>query len=110
MSEYKNGDRVRVVIESTLTGQELGWVLTDRGRYNVGHFGVTEIEVIPAPFVLPAKRWAQVVDDLGILWTRKSLDGFGPYEWYNLAGVGNISRDLLARKGLRVISEGISDE
>jgi hypothetical protein len=110
MSEIKVGDRVRVVIESTLTGQELDWVLTDRGRYNVGHFGVTEIEVIAPLFVLPTKRWAQVVDDLGILWTRKSLDGFGPYEWYNLAGVGNISRDLLARKGLRVISEGVDDE
>jgi hypothetical protein len=125
MVEVKVGDRVRIVFEDEVEEVGISGFITvvAGGRYisgsgnyaeaqswAAGKYGVVSIEVIPPPFVLPTKRWAQVVDDLGILWTRKSLDGFGPYEWYNLAGVGNISRDLLARKGLRVISEGVDDE
>jgi hypothetical protein len=104
MSEIKVGDRVRVVIESTLTGQELDWVLTDRGRYNVGHFGVTEIEVIAPLFVLPTKRWAQVTDN-GVLWTLADLG-----MWVNLHGDGRHATKLTESSHLRLISEGVDDE
>jgi hypothetical protein len=111
MTKPQEGDLVRIVTEGVVayTHPEGGVILENHYEYFPNDEGVISIEVITPPFVLPTKRWAQVVDDLGILWTRKSLDGFGPYEWYNLAGVGNISRDLLARKGLRVISEGVSE-
>jgi hypothetical protein len=107
MSEVKVGERVRVVIEATLTGQELDWVLTDHGRYNVGYFGVTKIEVIPELFVLPTKRWAQVVDGFGYLWTLSSDE---PDVWYSLAGNSLGRGGLLERSGIRVISEGVDDE
>jgi hypothetical protein len=105
-------ERLRIVIEATLTGQELDWVLTDRGRYKVGNYGVTEIEVIPAPFVLPTKRWAQVVDSQNFLWTRVHQEDELSihYQWVSLGGKIVPSWKLLKLSGLRVVSEGILDD
>jgi hypothetical protein len=97
-------ERVRIVIEATLTGQELDWVLTDHGRYNVGHFGVIQIEAIEPPFVLPTKRWAQVADGMHSFWTYS-----GPGEWRNFDGDRLGVRELLQRPGLRVISDGVDE-
>jgi hypothetical protein len=106
MSEPKVGDRVRVVIEAKLSGQQLDWVLTDHGRYKVGNYGVTEIEVIHAPFVLPTKRWAQVSEFARHqFWTYSGVN-----EWRNLDGARLTNNELLERSGLRVISEGVKDE
>jgi hypothetical protein len=112
MSEVKVGDRVRVVIEadvleaSNFDGDGImleGWSFVPP----VGELGVVSIEVIPAPFVLPTKRWAQVVDGFDDLWTRDALK---PHDWYSLLGDSLGSGKLIERGGLRVISEGVDDE
>jgi hypothetical protein len=109
MSTPKVGERVPVVIEATLSGQQLDWVLTDHGRYKVGNYGVTEIEIVAAPFVLPTKRWAQVSKDNKSLWTQTAEFGMTPV-WVDLDGETLFEHELMKLSGLRVISEGVDDE
>jgi hypothetical protein len=111
MSEVKAGDRVRVVIEDYVAyAYEDGDIDIDTnesGSYRIGGPGVVSIEVIQPPFVLPTKRWAQVVDSYGYLWT---LGADNPGVWYALTGYSLGSGGLIEREGLRVISEGLDDE
>jgi hypothetical protein len=110
MSEVKVGDRVRVIIEDYVCGvdEDDGEIdLDEGGSYLMGSGNVVSIEVIPAPFVLPTKRWAQVVDGFGYLWTLSSDE---PDIWYSLAGNSLGRGGLLERSGIRVISEGVDDE
>jgi hypothetical protein len=112
MSEYKNGDRVRIVVEGNFIdadGEGFTFVVDDgwRDYCEVGSQGVVSVEVIPPPFVLPTKRWAQVVDGFGYLWTLSSDE---PDVWYSLAGNSLGRGGLLERSGIRVISEGVDDE
>jgi hypothetical protein len=115
MSEVKVGDRVRVVIEGTVRDVYSAEIVLD-GEWGipfVGEQGVVSIEVIPKPFVLPTKRWAQVVDDAGMLWTREYLENDDHREWISIGGCHRDPEDMLggwAKLPLRVISEGIDDE
>jgi hypothetical protein len=109
-SGFEVGDRVRVVIEDVVVYVELdGTMGLDGGTYfNVdGEEGVVSIEVIPKPFVLPTRKWAQVTDGFGYLWTLSSDE---PDVWYSLAGNSLGRGGLLERSGIRVISEGVDDE
>jgi hypothetical protein len=119
MSTPKVGDRVRVVIEGEVDlVDDDGWRRISGGRttFIEGMGGVVSIEVIPAPFVLPTKRWAQVVDNNGMLWTRQALDSeeksYRPSlpQWFNSVGANVSSAYLLCSWSLRVISEGVDDE
>ena len=107
----KVGDRVRVVIEGEVHHVTQDGFLDVAGVYyssELGKYGVVSIEVIPVPFVLPTKRWAQVIDEEENLWTRRSLDNPDFQEWVDLEGHKSSSEDLLLSSGLRVISEGAS--
>ena len=112
MSKVSVGDRVRVVIEDVVcyVNKEDGSLsLHATVDIRVGEFGVVSIEVIEPPFVLPTKRWAQVVDNFGNLWTLTKSSGFS--EWISLQG--SMARSVLAMEGcagLRIISEGVDDE
>jgi hypothetical protein len=119
MSEVKVGDRVRVVIEGEVHHVTQDGFLDVAGVYyssELGGYGVVSIEAIPEPFVLPTKRWAQVVDKEGWLWTRQStaedeLTGLPtPPHWFNAIGRGIDSSYLIQLPGLRIISEGVDDE
>lgn len=115
MSTPKVGDRVRVVIEGEVDlVDDDGWgrILGDRTMFIEGMGGVVSIEVIAPPFVLPKKRWAQVVDGEDTLWTRAFLEynDDGSPEWCSLLGTRASSDWLIIQQGLRVISEGVSDE
>jgi hypothetical protein len=128
MSEVKVGDRVRVIIEGEVNHVTQDGFLDVAGVYyssELGGYGVVSIEVIPAPFVLPTKMWAQVWDkgtgtvmDVGTLWTRRHLDGDRIEglpegmndEWFSDDYLELSSEHLLELPGLRVISEGVDDE
>jgi len=112
MSTPKVGDRVRVVIEDTVyINRDGSFSLSATVDIRVGEFGVVSIEVIEQPFVLPTKLWAQVLDSVGQLWTRKYLDESVNPEWANLSGSYLSSKRLRESRGaLRVISEGVDDE
>jgi len=108
----KVGDRVRIVIED-----EVHWVvggevaLTNFNQlYLVGERGTVSIEVIEPLFVLPTKRWAQVLDAGGVLWTRVYQDNIHLEEWNGFSGDVTSSEWLRGQSGLRVISEGVDDE
>jgi hypothetical protein len=117
MVDVKVGDRVRVVIESKVLylepNGEIGlesthWIEEDQT-------GVVSIEVIAPLFVLPTKRWAQVMDNDGVLWTRQALDSEEKTDrpslpqWFNSVGA-NVSNDyLLCSWSLRIISEGVDE-
>jgi len=111
MTEPKVGDRVRIVIEDEVVWvSPLDGALETRSTVQllVGEVGCVSIEVIPPPFVLPTKRWAQVMDGVGCLWTRRWKD-FDGDEWASLGG-GLLSSSYLNRlSGLRVISEGVEE-
>jgi hypothetical protein len=108
VSAPKVGDRVRVVIEDSVYGMGAGGTIgIDAGWFRADLPGVVSIEVIEPPFVLPTKRWAQVVDGFGYLWTLSSDE---PDVWYSLAGNSLGRGGLLERSGIRVISEGVDDE
>jgi hypothetical protein len=109
MSEYKNGDRLRIVVEGNFIdadGEGFTFVVDDgwRDYCEVGSQGVVSVEVIPPPFVLPTKRWAQVTDN-GVLWTLTHLG-----IWVNLHGNGRHATKLTESSHLRVVSEGVDDE
>jgi hypothetical protein len=110
MSTPKVGDRVRVVIEDTIDSiDECGAIfLASVCRWaQEGVQCVVSIEVIPEPFVLPTKRWAQVLDCAGNLWT---LPSPGWVTWLPLDKIGWIrERDLMTLAPLRVISEGVDE-
>jgi ribosomal protein L21E len=107
MSEFKVGDRVKIVIEDFVRH------VSDEGHIQVdatvdimaGDSGVVSIEVIQPPFVLPTKKWAQVVGDSGELWTRVSS-----IIWCRLDGMELLNEELSTFSGLRVLSEGVDDE
>jgi hypothetical protein len=117
MSEVKVGDRVRVVIEDVVRH------VSDEGHIQVeatvdimvGDSGVVSIEVIAPLFVLPTKRWAQVVDNDGMLWTRQALDSEEKPDrpslpqWFNSVGANVSSAYLLCSWSLRIISEGVDE-
>jgi hypothetical protein len=107
MSEVKVGDRVRVVIEDSVYGMGAGGTIgIDAGWFRADLPGVVSIEVIPEPFVLPTKRWAQVVDGEGFLWTRHTHG-----DWWTSTGHWDSGERLITQRGpLRVISEGVGDE
>jgi hypothetical protein len=111
MSEVKVGDRVRITTESEVISVYSDGAIAISGNlraYQVGRTaGVVSIEVIAPLFVLPTKRWAQVVDGFGYLWTLSSDE---PDVWYSLAGNSLGRGGLLERSGIRVISEGLDDE
>jgi hypothetical protein len=118
MSEVKVGDRVRVVIEADVleaSNFDGDGIMLEAWNYvpPVGVCGVVSIEVIEPPFVLPTKRWAQVVDDAGMLWTREYLDNDDHREWISInGGTHRNSEDMLggwAKLPLRVISEGVDE-
>jgi hypothetical protein len=114
MSEVKVGDRVRVVIEADVleaSNFDGDGIMLEAWNYvpPVGVCGVVSIEVIPAPFVLPTKRWAQVSKDSKSLWTQTAEFGMTPV-WVDLDGETLFEHELMKLSGLRVISEGISDE
>jgi hypothetical protein len=109
MSEFKVGDRVKIVIEDFICGvdEDDGEIdLDEGGSYLMGSGNVVSIEVIPAPFVLPTKRWAQVVDGEGFLWTRHTNG-----DWWTSTGHWDSGERLITQRGpLRIISEGVDDE
>lgn len=110
MSAPKVGDRVRIVVEGevAVAGWEGRWVDVGDSRFVIGEDGVVSIEVIPEPFVLPTKRWAQIVDGLGNLWTRVELSDESPIPWINTLDGYYTSDDKISQfSGLRVISEGV---
>jgi hypothetical protein len=111
MSKVKVGDRVRVVVEGTVQNITLNEHVQVCGVYYYFDenykVGLVSIEVIEPPFVLPNKKWAQVVDGFGYLWTLSSDE---PDIWYSLAGNSLGRGGLLERSGIRVISEGVDDE
>lgn len=120
MSKAKVGDRVRVVIEDEVihVSNDESVVLKTGQVYAIGWDEVVSIDVIPPPFVLPTKRWAQVlrepkVDHSEILWTRRWCDDEPQYrvdeQWFNDFGGGSSSADLINLAGLRVISEGVDE-
>lgn len=105
MSAPKVGDRVRVVIEGRVSAVGTTWVEINEDFHIQNDVGsIVSIEVIEPPFVLPTKRWAQVTAD-GELWTLTALG-----MWVNLHGKGRHATKLIESSGLRVISEGVSDE
>jgi hypothetical protein len=111
MSEVKVGDRVRIVVEGNFIdadGEGFTFVVDDgwRDYCEIGSQGVVSVEVIAPLFVLPTKRWAQVVDSYGYLWT---LGADNPGVWYALTGYSLGSGGLIEREGLRVISEGVDE-
>jgi hypothetical protein len=63
--------------------------------------------ILPTPtFVLPTKRWAQVLDGEGFLWTRHTNG-----DWWTSTGHWNLGERLITQcRPLHVISEGIDDE
>ena len=106
----KVGDRVRVVIEADVLE---AWRFSADGLAleewsympPVGVCGVVSIEVIAPPFVLPTKRWAQVVDVLGkTLYTRVE-NGM----WRDIDGLAYFDYEMYETPGLRVISEGVDE-
>jgi hypothetical protein len=118
MSEVKVGDRVRVVIEADVleaSNFDGDGIMLEAWNYvpPVGVCGVVSVEVIPAPFVLPTKMYAQVIGSDGYLWTRMvPAPSKLEFVW---AGLGTPSlwatdENLLGDSGLRVISEGVDDE
>jgi len=126
MSEVKVGDRVRIVFEDEVEEVGISGFITvvAGGRYisgsgnyaeaqclAAGKYGVVSIEVISEPFVLPRKRWAQVVDSQNFLWTRVHPEDELSihYQWVSLGGKIIPSWKLLKLSGLRVISEGVDE-
>lgn len=108
----KIGDRVRVVIETEVleTGMEdlSGW-LRLHGWMRVppvGYLGIVSIEVIQPPFVLPTKRYAQVLSGGDQLWT---LGANRSFDWKDCNGQRLRDDELLQLSALRVISEGVSE-
>jgi hypothetical protein len=114
VSAPKVGDRVRVVIEDSVYGMGAGGTIgIDAGWFRADLPGVVSIEVIAPLFVLPTKRWAQVSDDAGMLWTRQHLDNDDHREWISIGGSHRDSEEMFggwAKLPLRVISEGVGDE
>jgi hypothetical protein len=113
MSEYKNGDRVRIVVEGNFIdadGEGFTFVVDDgwRDYCEIGSQGVVSVEVIPQPFVLPTKRWAQVLDGDNVLWTLTD-ETTRVSEWLSLQGSLLYGYQLLERPRLRVISEGVDE-
>jgi hypothetical protein len=111
MSKVKVGDRVRVVIEDYVCGvdEDDGEIdLDEGGSYLMAHGNVVSIEVITPPFVLPTKRWAQVLDGDNVLWTLTD-ETTRVSEWLSLQGSLLYDYQLLERPRLRVISEGIDE-
>jgi hypothetical protein len=107
MSKVKVGDRVKIVIEDDVIYVEPdGTVVLDGGSFcwQVGKNGLVSIEVIDPPFVLPTKKWAQVVGDSGELWTRISS-----IIWCRLDGMELLNEELSTFRGLRVLSEGVEE-
>jgi hypothetical protein len=117
MVDVKVGDRVRVVIEDYVAyvyeDGDIDIDTNDSGSYRIGELGLVSIEVIAPLFILPTKRWAQVVDDAGMLWTREYLDNDDHREWISInGGTHRNSADMLggwAKLPLRVISEGVDE-
>jgi hypothetical protein len=111
MSKVKVGDRVKIVIEDDVIYVEPdGTVVLDGGSscWQVGKNGLVSIEVIAPPFVLPTKRWAQVLDGDNVLWTLTD-ETTRVSEWLSLQGSLLYGYQLLERPRLRVISEGIDE-
>jgi hypothetical protein len=105
MSKVKVGDRVRIVIEREVSSAKGGWIgIEGCGHFREEEFGVVSIEVIQPPFVLPTKKWAQVVGDSGELWTRISS-----IIWCRLDGMELLNEELSTFRGLRVLSEGVEE-
>jgi hypothetical protein len=61
--------------------------------------------IIAPLFILPTKKWAQVLDVDGRLWTLFS-DG----RWFSLPMNWMTTNHLAKVYGLRIISEGVDDE
>jgi hypothetical protein len=116
MSKVKVGDRVRVVVEGTVQNITLNEHVQVCGVYYYFDenykVGLVSIEVIEPPFVLPNKKWAQVVDSQNLLWTRVHPEDELSihYQWVSVGGKIIPSWKLLKLSGLRVISEGVDDE
>jgi hypothetical protein len=109
VSAPKVGDRVRVVIEADVleaSNFDGDGIMLEGWNYvpPVGVCGVVSIEVIEPPFVLPTKRWAQVLDKEGTLWTLH-----GELWWSRLGEVAKADH-FATVSGLRIISEGVDDE
>lgn len=113
MNEMKAGDYIRIVVEGEVA-QMFGDGYTKVSGTNyppVGKCGVVSIEVISPPFVLPTKRWAQVLDGEH-LWTRVGLDTDDFLPWLVAGGDWACTNTELLEyvSRLRVISEGVEDE
>lgn len=116
MTRAKVGDHVRGVTEGkVLHIGANGWLgLDNNGALPpVGETGVVSIEVLPKPFVMPTKRFAQVIEgDLRgmwyVLWTRPYPDA-DDGSWTNSEGDMISNADLLTRPNIRVISEGVDE-
>jgi hypothetical protein len=104
MTAPKVGDRVRVVLEGTVqqvAGSRV--TLADKDFYFPGK-DVVSIEVIEPPFVIPTKKWAQVVSGSGDLFTRMS-DNL----WRDIDGLSYANWEMDDIPGLRVISDGVDE-
>jgi hypothetical protein len=104
MSIPKVGDRVKVTVEGVLTEtprNEQIWLEGGLIEYTEGVLLVS-IGVITPPFVLPTKKWAQVLDVSGRLWTRDL-----PGVWWSMTGNSRLPQELEKFRGLRIISEGV---
>jgi hypothetical protein len=114
MSKVKVGNWVRVVIEDYVCGvdEDDGEIdLDEGGSYLMGSGNVVSIEAIPAPFVLPKKRWAQVLAGKTRLWTLGYDAELRETRWFDFHGYFITDEELLGYKdlGLRIISEGVDE-
>jgi hypothetical protein len=114
MIKPQEGDLVRIVTEGVVayTHPEGGVILENHYEYFPDDEGVISIEVITPPFVLPTKRFAQVVENytaggMETVWTLETPLGSARAFWYNINGYRLFSEDLLKRDGLFIIREGV---
>ena len=109
MSKFKVGDRVRVVIEGRVSAVGTTWVEINEDFHIQNDVGsIVSIEVIEPPFVLPTKKYAQVVSRDGVLFTLlpTRLSGLC---WKSEDGAWMRTAVLEAQTDMRTISEGIDE-
>jgi hypothetical protein len=112
MRTPKEGDLVKLVVEGLLSKNSVVKGIDSKLFLStLEQVSITDIEVIKAfPAALPAKLYAQVLTEEGVLWTRGVLDDvhLELCEWFNDEGDFTRTEDLAEEiEKFKVISEGI---
>lgn len=113
MSEPKVGDHVRLIVEGFIELLDSRSMNIGDSWFNPADPHILSIEVIPKPFVLPTKQWAQVLSNTekwgDFLFTKIHTTGADISTWRDEAGQWHSDDWILGLENPRVISEGVNE-